>query len=45
VVPGFPPPPPPYCTIQGDAGLFYVLMEPEGLGFSVLKALRFDGLL
>ena len=45
VVPGFPPPPPPHCTIQGDAGLFYVLMEPEGLGFSVLKALRFDGLL
>ena len=33
VVHGCPPPPQPYCTIEGDAGLFYVMIEAEGSGF------------
>lgn len=36
VVLGFPPPPPPYCTVEGDAGVYYVLMQAEGSEFRVL---------
>jgi hypothetical protein len=42
IVHGFPPPQPPCCTVEGDAGLFYVMMQAAGGCCSAVLRVRCD---